>query len=305
MSEVRQRKPDTASNASQPAGKAALSTGKKSNPPIILLLAPVLFFVGVVGYIIYISNFVTDFSSLLHQVTGGKAGTAVNGRVFTDEQLLPYDGTDPAKPIYLAIKGTVFDVSASPKFYGPGGHYHHFVGRDASRAWVTECWDDPAQLIPDMDGLHQVFMPKYLDEDLQNAADGKISEDDAASGALPIEQLKDKAAQVIQKFGRTSKKEIARRQEADRPEAEERVEEAIAHWYNFFDGNPKYTKVGTVVRDPSVTREAPPPLCEKARKKRPIKGGKLEAILNAAGNVGGQGAGQAGAAEGKPAFVNP
>lgn len=29
----------------------------------------------------------------------------------TVEELIKYDGSDPAKPIYLAIKGTIFDVS--------------------------------------------------------------------------------------------------------------------------------------------------------------------------------------------------
>ena len=51
-----------------------------------------------------------------------------------EKNLREYDGTDPDKPIYLAIDGKIYDVSASPNFYGPGGHYHHFTGRDASRA---------------------------------------------------------------------------------------------------------------------------------------------------------------------------
>ncbi|KAI9886540.1 MAG: hypothetical protein M1823_001651 [Watsoniomyces obsoletus] len=49
------------------------------------------------------------------------------------EQLSKCDGTDPNQPIYVAIKGSVFDVSGS-KNYGPGGAYHVFAGKDASRA---------------------------------------------------------------------------------------------------------------------------------------------------------------------------
>ena len=41
----------------------------------------------------------------------------------TEEELKQYDGTNPDEPIYLAIDGTIYDVSASPAFYGPGGHY--------------------------------------------------------------------------------------------------------------------------------------------------------------------------------------
>ncbi|GME68357.1 unnamed protein product [Ambrosiozyma monospora] len=36
--------------------------------------------------------------------------------------------------MYIAIKGTVFDVTANQGAYGVGKGYHVFVGRDASRA---------------------------------------------------------------------------------------------------------------------------------------------------------------------------
>ncbi|KAI5805939.1 cytochrome b5-like heme/steroid binding domain-containing protein [Geopyxis carbonaria] len=51
----------------------------------------------------------------------------------TVDQLAKCDGSDPSKPVYVAIKGTVFDVSGN-KSYVPGGSYHIFAGKDASRA---------------------------------------------------------------------------------------------------------------------------------------------------------------------------
>ncbi|KAL8690021.1 MAG: hypothetical protein Q9218_004435 [Villophora microphyllina] len=42
------------------------------------------------------------------------------------------DGKTPAYPTYVAIKGTVFDVSGN-NAYAPGGSYHIFAGKDASR----------------------------------------------------------------------------------------------------------------------------------------------------------------------------
>ena len=41
----------------------------------------------------------------------------------TEAELAKYDGTGKDGTIYLAINGTIYDVSASPAFYGPGGHY--------------------------------------------------------------------------------------------------------------------------------------------------------------------------------------
>ncbi|MBW0534455.1 hypothetical protein O181_074170 [Austropuccinia psidii MF-1] len=51
----------------------------------------------------------------------------------TIEELSRFDGSDPSKPIYVAIKGIVFDVSAKREVYGPGGSYHVFAGKDGSK----------------------------------------------------------------------------------------------------------------------------------------------------------------------------
>ncbi|KAL3587142.1 hypothetical protein D5086_014009 [Populus alba] len=53
---------------------------------------------------------------------------------FTVDQLLQYNGTNPSKLIYVAIKGRVFDVTTSKSFYGPGGFNVMFAGKDASKA---------------------------------------------------------------------------------------------------------------------------------------------------------------------------
>ena len=52
----------------------------------------------------------------------------------TREELALYDGThaEVENRIYLACKGTIFDVTSKPGFYGPEGGYHAFVARDAS-----------------------------------------------------------------------------------------------------------------------------------------------------------------------------
>ncbi|EKM80250.1 hypothetical protein AGABI1DRAFT_113450 [Agaricus bisporus var. burnettii JB137-S8] len=61
-------------------------------------------------------------------------------RLFSERMLAQYDGSDPNKPIYLAIGGVVYDVTKSSA-YRPGGSYHVFAGADASRAFATTCLD--------------------------------------------------------------------------------------------------------------------------------------------------------------------
>ncbi|KAG7451736.1 cytochrome b5 [Guyanagaster necrorhizus] len=52
---------------------------------------------------------------------------------YTLEELRQYDGSDPSKPIYVSIKGTVFDVTRKGDVYGPGKSYSVFAGKDGSR----------------------------------------------------------------------------------------------------------------------------------------------------------------------------
>jgi membrane-associated progesterone receptor component len=51
----------------------------------------------------------------------------------TAADLARYDGSNPAEPIYVAIKGRIFDVSAKRDMYGKGTGYNVFAGKDASK----------------------------------------------------------------------------------------------------------------------------------------------------------------------------
>lgn len=76
-----------------------------------------------------------------------------NHRIFSEEELSQFDGSDPSKPIYVAVNGMVFDVSSRPDTYGPIGAYHFFSGRDAARAYATGCFN--TDLTHDLRGLSE------------------------------------------------------------------------------------------------------------------------------------------------------
>ncbi|EXC15968.1 Membrane steroid-binding protein 2 [Morus notabilis] len=60
----------------------------------------------------------------------------------TEDDLKQYDGSDPQKPLLMGIKGQIYDVSQSRMFYGPGGPYALFAGKDASRALAKMSFED-------------------------------------------------------------------------------------------------------------------------------------------------------------------
>ncbi|KAI4340874.1 hypothetical protein MLD38_025670 [Melastoma candidum] len=89
-----------------------------------------------------------------------------------EEELSQYDGKDPKKPLLMAIKGQIYDVSQSRMFYGPGGPYALFAGKDASRALAKMSFEEK-DLTGDISGLgpfeldalqdwEYKFMSKYV-----------------------------------------------------------------------------------------------------------------------------------------------
>ena len=71
-------------------------------------------------------------------------------RTFTPPELKPYNGENNM-PVYLAVRGQVFDVTPGRNFYGPGGPYENFAGRDATRGLACGSFDDD-MLTKDLQG---------------------------------------------------------------------------------------------------------------------------------------------------------
>lgn len=71
-------------------------------------------------------------------------------KTYTPHTLLPFNGEEN-RPVFLAVRGRIFDVSPGRNFYGPGGPYSNFAGRDASRGLACGSFDED-MLTKDLDG---------------------------------------------------------------------------------------------------------------------------------------------------------
>ncbi|KAE8269841.1 hypothetical protein A4X09_0g2500 [Tilletia walkeri] len=102
-------------------------------------------------------------------------------RLFTPAELQLYAGRATDRPIYLAVMGDVYDVTSNPRIYGPGGSYSFFAGRDASRAYITGCFENESQLTHDLRGLsdedmsHVLLWKKFFDEHDSYFKVGRVS----------------------------------------------------------------------------------------------------------------------------------
>lgn len=80
-----------------------------------------------------------------------------SGEVFTmtAAELAEMDGRTETTPIYIAIKGHIYDISLGREAYGPGKAYSNLVGKDSTRAFANGCTED-ACLGSSMEGLNEM-----------------------------------------------------------------------------------------------------------------------------------------------------
>lgn len=160
--------------------------------------------------------------------------------LLTPAELAKYDGTDPSLPVYLALNGTIYDVSAGRRTYGPGGSYHYFAGRDATRGYVTGCFAQDTT--GDLRGVEEMFIP--IDDP-----------DDEREKSLTSAQRKT-------------------RKEKERRDAKKRVKQEVEKWEKFYTNSKKYFQVGRVVAQ-EYTGDIPE-LCAEAQKARPKRKMKVK-----------------------------
>jgi len=243
MAEVRQRKsPRKSTDEDTSPTLSAFALAKEEDRPRLTLLeilrtiTLLLLLSGLVSWFITRDNvfFGANRPKALH-ISYWKSLIA-SPVSLNDTELRAYDGSDPTKPIYLAVNGSIYDVTPGARFYGPGGSYHFFAGADGSRAFVTSCFE--SDINPDLRGVEEMFMPTSTPE---------------------IDALFTTA-------------ELAVRLEQERRHAGEAAYKALKHWVDFFENSPKYAKVGRVKREKGwESKGEKPELCQKAKDSRPVR----------------------------------
>jgi membrane-associated progesterone receptor component len=108
-----------------------------------------------------LDNWISKFRDYRNYPIVGKLIVALPDptRVWTADELRRHDGsaTDlpegyASGPIYIGADDKVFDMSfGGVSFYGPGGPYHKFAGRDASRALALMSLDEKDLENPSVD----------------------------------------------------------------------------------------------------------------------------------------------------------
>jgi len=122
------------------SGSEKPSSGEEESGLIVRLLYEVftvpinLLLVLIIAFIVY-----KIFKSKTHVPTTMSVPDLpkMKKRDFTIEELREYDGVKNEGRILIAVNGKVFDVTKGRRFYGPGGPYASFAGKDASRGLAT------------------------------------------------------------------------------------------------------------------------------------------------------------------------
>ncbi len=76
---------------------------------------------------------VVTFSALYFRPASIDSQYSAEDKAFTLAEIKNYDGTIDNKPIYVAMNGLVYDVSAGREYYVSGGPYHYLAGKDSSK----------------------------------------------------------------------------------------------------------------------------------------------------------------------------
>ncbi|XP_006661925.1 membrane steroid-binding protein 2-like [Oryza brachyantha] len=139
----------------------------------------------------------------------------------TAEELRQYDGSDPEKPLLMAINGQIYDVSQGRMFYGPGGPYALFAGKDASRALAKMSFE-PQDLTDDISGLSPLELGALQDWEYKFSS--KYVKVGTIKKKVPVEQGGDSVSDAIEEVATDGEDSILTAKMSNQLQYEEEME---------------------------------------------------------------------------------
>ncbi|XP_022126981.1 membrane-associated progesterone receptor component 1 [Pieris rapae] len=85
----------------------------------------------------------------------------------TVAELRQYDGNQPDGRVLVAVNGWIFDVTRGRRFYGPGGPYAAFGGKDATRGLATFSVTSSDKEYDDLSDLNSMEMDSIKEWEAQ------------------------------------------------------------------------------------------------------------------------------------------
>lgn len=155
---------------SQLAAAAATYLSERASAVAVLLLATAAF-------IVVLRNSLRGPPA----VAEPKSDTREVGEI-TLEELRGYTGADVTRPILLAVRGKIFDVSRGRDFYGPGGGYNLFAGHECACALAKmslqteDLHGDLSGVTPEQLGYLREWEDKFNEKYTVNPQVGSICE---------------------------------------------------------------------------------------------------------------------------------
>ncbi|RVE41871.1 hypothetical protein evm_013479 [Chilo suppressalis] len=151
--------PDTKSQESESLSEAPGFENEVSNviSPVNLLLIALI---GFLLYKIYCKFTKSSSDTVLVELPKLRKDMTV-------AELRHYDGNQPDGRVLVAVNGWIFDVTRGRRFYGPGGPYAAFGGKDASRGLATFSVTSSDKEYDDLSDLNSMEMESVKEWEAQ------------------------------------------------------------------------------------------------------------------------------------------
>lgn len=113
------------------------STSQLREPVLIALLVCLVFYAVTKYFQTSGCPFAKAPKAAKKQGSMASTATTVGSLRLTLAELAQYDGQDASKPLYISVRGKIYDVTAGKTFYGPGGQWQWIPARQQNSSVVV------------------------------------------------------------------------------------------------------------------------------------------------------------------------